>query len=233
MVKDAQKLRVLILETSGRHGQIALAWNASIFAKKSLDQNHRNGCDLAPTVAELLHHQGWKPSEVDLVLVSTGPGSYTALRVGLISAKIFAYATGAQLVGIPTFAAIASQAPPEIMELDVVADAQKDRLYWQSFSRQNKSLRADNELKVIGIQDWIQQRKPAAVVTGPGLVKWALRIPAGTPRMEPTCWDPQPESLLQNGLERWESGQLDDARTLEPLYCRPSSAEEQWQALGR
>jgi tRNA A37 threonylcarbamoyladenosine modification protein TsaB len=44
--------------------------------------------------------------------------------------------------------------------------------------------------------------------------------------VEPEQWDPHPESLLRIGLVRYESRDLDDPWTLEPLYLRPSSAEE-------
>jgi len=44
---------------------------------------------------------------------------------------------------------------------------------------------------------------------------------------------PQPESLLRLGLKRYRREERDDVGTLEPIYLRPSSAEEQWQRLGK
>jgi tRNA A37 threonylcarbamoyladenosine modification protein TsaB len=42
-------------------------------------------------------------------------------------------------------------------------------------------------------------------------------------------WEPQAESLLLLGLARFRSGQADDLWNVEPLYLRPSSAEENWR----
>ena len=61
----------------------------------------------------LLAKQAWRARELDGVIVSRGPGSYTGLRVGIISAKTLAYAVGCKLLAIDTFAAIARQAPAD------------------------------------------------------------------------------------------------------------------------
>src|SRR5205085_7377236 len=111
VVPDIAKPRVLVLETSGRSGQVALAHGDDLLAVRSLDETRRHARDLAPAVKDLLTQQGWQVRDLDAVFVSRGPGSYTGLRVGIMSAKALAYATGCALLGIDTFAAIARQAP--------------------------------------------------------------------------------------------------------------------------
>ncbi|MBV8963914.1 MAG: tRNA (adenosine(37)-N6)-threonylcarbamoyltransferase complex dimerization subunit type 1 TsaB, partial [Hyphomicrobiales bacterium] len=76
---------------------------------------------------------GW--SAIGRIGVVVGPGSYTGLRVGIMSAKAFAYATGCALVAVDTFAAIALQAPESVERLDVLADAQQGKVYAQTFAR--------------------------------------------------------------------------------------------------
>src|SRR5262245_34096399 len=115
--------RLLILETSGRTGHVALAQGEAFLGLRSLDEARRHARDLVPAVAGLLAEQGWQPRDLDAVVISRGPGSYTGLRVGIMSAKTLAYATGCALVAIDTFAAIAHQAPAEVQNLDVIADA--------------------------------------------------------------------------------------------------------------
>jgi hypothetical protein len=66
-------------------------------------------------------------------------------------------------------------------------------------------------------------------VSGPGLHRWAARLPDGVQVADSGQWNPQPESLLRLGLARYLSGGRDDVWALEPLYLRPSSAEEQWE----
>src|SRR5437870_6540619 len=127
--------RCLILETSGRIGQVALAHGARLGGVRQLDEARRHARDLAPAVRDLLAQAGWTARSLNAVIVSRGPGSYTGLRVGIMSAKALAYATGCTLVAIDTFAAIAQQAPAEVQQLDVLADAQQNRVYVQRFAR--------------------------------------------------------------------------------------------------
>ena len=54
-------------------------------------------------------------------------------------------------------------------------------------------------------------------------------MPAGVPVVPSECWDPRAESLLRLGLERYRAGQRDDVWAVEPLYLRPSAAEEKWK----
>jgi tRNA threonylcarbamoyladenosine biosynthesis protein TsaB len=225
--------RLLILETSGRSGLVALAEGARLLGLRRLDEGRRNGRDVAPAVAELLAAQGWKPRTVQGVIVSRGPGSYTGLRVGVMSAKAFAYATGCALLTVETFAVVAEQAPPGVSAVDVLADAQKDRVYLQSFRRGPAGWQAESPLSVQRFADWLAGRRAEAWVSGPGLLRWEAQLPAEVPRVEPGRREPGAEALLRLGLARLLAGERDDVWAVEPLYLRPSSAEEQWQALGR
>jgi len=221
--------RVLILETSSRTGQVALAQGDEVRGVRPLDEARRNARDLAPATAALLAEQGWRPRDIQAVIVSRGPGSYTGLRVGIMSAKTFAYATGCALLAVDTFAALALQAPSSVPRVDVLADAQQDKVYAQSFVRSTEGRQSSTELAIRRFADWLAARQPSAWVTGPGLLKWATHLPTDVPKVDASLWEPQAASLLRIGLARYLAGERDDPWTLEPLYLRPSSAEEQWR----
>ena len=222
--------RLLILETStGRSGVVALAEGPELRVLRRLDDSRRHARDLAPAVKELLGEAGWKPGDVHAVVVSRGPGSYTGLRVGMMSAKAFAYATGCVVLGLDTFAALAVQAPAEVACLDVLADAQQDKVYVQSFGRHGNDWRPLTTLAIRSFADWLKERGASTWATGPGLRKWEAHLPPNVPHVESARWEPEAESLLRLGLARYLAGERDDLWALEPLYLRPSSAEEQWQ----
>ena len=224
---------LLILETSGRVASVALAEGGRLLGTRRLDEARRHARDLAPAVAGLLAGQGWRPRDVHAVLVGRGPGSYTGLRVGVMSAKAFAYATGCALLALDTFAAIALQAPADCDRLDVLADAQQDRVYFQPFARAGGAWRPLEGLAIVPVAEWLARRGPNAWATGPGLKKWEDRLPPEARRVEETERDPRPASLLHLGLARYRAGERDDVWSVEPLYLRPSSAEEQWQSRGQ
>jgi tRNA threonylcarbamoyladenosine biosynthesis protein TsaB len=226
--------RVLLLDTSGQRGTIALAAGETVLGVRTLDETRRHARDLAPRAQALLTEQGWRSRDVQLVVVSRGPGSYTGLRVGVMAAKAFAYATGCALVAVDTFAIIASQAPPDASRLVVIADAQKDKVYAQTFERQpDGSFRPGSELAIVPVAVLLSGLRPGDRLSGPGVAKCENRLPDGITVVAAGLREPQPEALLPLGLARYHNGERDDVFALEPLYLRPSSAEEQWQALGR
>ena len=223
--------RVLLLETSGRAGWVALAEGEQLPHVRRLDATRRHARDLAPAAAEILGRQGWKPRDVQAVFVSHGPGSYTGLRVGIMSAKVFAYATGCILLAVDTFAAIALQAPeagPQI--IDVLADAQQEKLYVQRFARSLSQPAVATALEIRTVAEWLAQHEPRRWVMGSGVRVLRGRLPEGCVTAADELWEPQPESLLRLGLDRYRRGERDDVFALEPRYLRRSSAEEKWEA---
>jgi tRNA threonylcarbamoyladenosine biosynthesis protein TsaB len=192
-----------------------------------LDEARRHLRDLAPSVARLLRERGWAPRDLGGVIVSLGPGSYTGLRVGIMSAKMLAYATGCALIGAPTFEVIARQVKTAGRELVVIADAQWENLYAQPFSRNSATdrFKPTGELEVTPGPKWARNLLPDVGVVGPGVRIAAPWLPAGTPA---TLLEPAIGDLLAVGWERFEQESLEDPARLEPLYLRPSSAEEQW-----
>jgi tRNA threonylcarbamoyladenosine biosynthesis protein TsaB len=223
--------RLLILETSCFVGQVALASGNQVLALRRLDEARRHARDLVPALRDLLQAQGWKPGDLDAVIVSRGPGSYTGLRVGLMTAKTLAYATGYRLLAIDTFAAVALQAPGDALRVDVLGDAQQDKVYVQKFGRDRPGgeWHTVMPLTIQNFPDWLATVAEDTWISGPGIRGKEERL-SGHRLVEANCREPLPQSLLHLGLERYQRGEGDEFWSLEPLYLRPSAAEEKWAA---
>jgi len=216
--------RFLIIETSNRRGQVAVAIGERVVGMRLLEEARRHARDLAPLVQELLREHTWRTRELTGVIVSRGPGSYTGLRVGLMSAKTLAYASGCELIGIDTFAAIARQAPPGAQRVDVIADAHQGKIYVQSFVNCQ-----GGPLSIQTSAAWLEDLASGTWVTGPGLEICAGSLPQYAGLTPPQDWLPRPASLLALAWERRRRGERDDPFGLEPLYLRASAAEEKWR----
>jgi tRNA threonylcarbamoyladenosine biosynthesis protein TsaB len=228
---DETEPRLLILETSGRGGLVALAEGTALRSVRHLDEARRHARELAPAVLQLLAAAGWRPRELHGVVVSRGPGSYTGLRVGLMAAKTLAYASGCALLAVDTFAAIARQAPAEAVVVDVIADAQQEKVYVERFGRtEGGAFVSRIPLAVRMLGDWIADLDPEVWVSGPGLARYRNRLGSEVRVTDPATWNPGAESLLRLGLERHRRGERDDPFAVEPLYLRPSAAEQQWDS---
>ena len=217
----------LVIETSGRVGKLGLARDGTIARSRRLEETRRLGRDLAPTVSELLAEEVLQPKEITGVMVSIGPGSYTGLRVGITSGKSFAYATGCKLIAVPTFVAIAIQAPDLAREVWVIGDALQGLIYVQRFSRSG-DIPLD-ELRIERAEEVLPHLPAEAWITGPGLAVHAKWLPANARVASEENWEPTVESVLRAGLSLLPVSR-GEMFALEPLYLRGSSAEEKAKA---
>ena len=96
-------MRVLALETSERIGSLATlqtnGQQVEVVCEATLPADQRAAQSLLPAVRSILHDSGWEPKQLDLVCVTTGPGSFTGLRIGVTAAKTLAYAVGGRFGG--------------------------------------------------------------------------------------------------------------------------------------
>jgi tRNA threonylcarbamoyladenosine biosynthesis protein TsaB len=209
----------LLIETSQRAGVVALATDAGVVAAMPLDDARRHARDLAVAVDALLKSQSITPRNITRVVVGTGPGSYTGLRVGLMSAKAFAYAVGADIIAVPTFHAIAQRVSPLGGSVDVIADALQGQVYHQRFVAGE----ATTALAIATLSEWLATTPTA--VTGPGVGIHESLIPDSIVRCDASLRLPTADSLWRASLNITAVSRA-DLFALEPLYLRGSSAEE-------
>jgi tRNA threonylcarbamoyladenosine biosynthesis protein TsaB len=225
----------LLIETSGRGGAVGLAFGTALHTRH-LDPARRHARDLAPAIAGLLAEAGLTPRDVKRVGVSVGPGSFTGLRVGIMSAKAFAYATGCELVAVPTFAALAEMwANPATTHLHVVADGLQGMIYHEGFERTPAGWKTFRPLSLMSIADewrvegggWLGTVSGVTGL-GSGLVEHTLpnNVP-GTPLAAPSL------EAMRAVAGRLAALSRDEMLALEPLYLRGSSAEEKAARDGR
>ena len=235
----------LAIETSGRAGEVALARDGACLEERGLRQaGRRHAQSLVVEIDELLRAHGFAPQAVNLVAVSIGPGSFTGLRVGVVCAKTFAWATGAVLVAVDTFACIAENAvgvqasaglePPEggtPTRVFVIGDAQRGDLYLGEYIRDGSGafVRA-GPIHIVPAEEWCRSRSPADVVTGPGVEPYSDLL-NGRCRVLPAEFrEPRAAIVARLGERMLAAGETADPFTLEPFYLRKSAAEEKWDA---
>lgn len=113
-------------------GERALAEIAAVDAR-------RHGELLAPSIAGVLAAAGATLAEVTAVAVGTGPGPYTGLRVGVVTARALGAALGVPVHGVCTLDAIAhavvhSGARHPARPFVVATDARRKEVYWAGYA---------------------------------------------------------------------------------------------------
>lgn len=101
---------LLHIESSSTMCSVALSNGESLVALKELDAGYTHAENLHVFIKELLQEQGISLSQLQAVSVSSGPGSYTGLRIGFATAKGLAYALRIPLIVVDTLKVLASLA---------------------------------------------------------------------------------------------------------------------------
>jgi tRNA threonylcarbamoyladenosine biosynthesis protein TsaB len=222
-------LRILALETSELTGSVAAAIDDKLLKAIDLEPSQRSAQSLVPAIHTLLARVGWRPRDVQLLGVTTGPGSFTGLRVGVATAKVFAYAVGAEVLGISTLETIAAAAPPDCERLAVAIDAQRGDVVAQSFQRQGSGdLESLDEGCLLPLADWLASLPPDFAVVGPVLKKWTEPFPSHIRVLPSALWRPTAAQVARLANRDHAAGRRGDPWRLLPVYSRPSGAEEKW-----
>ncbi len=222
-------MRILAIETVDKTGSVAALVDGTPVAERVLDPTQRSARSLVPGIDQLLKQVGWQPDSVELVTVATGPGSFTGLRIGVTTAKTFAYATGCQVLGVHSMLAIGCRVPVEVRQFTAVIDAQRNELFSAELSRDSSGMFVGEEsTRIVPAERLISDLKEGSWITGPGLRKWAERLCPGVCVVRPALWQPTAASVGWIGWQLFASGRRGDVLQLAPQYFRRTAAEEQW-----
>lgn len=219
--------RIVAIETVGFTGSVALAEGDRLVAEQVLPREKRVAQTLAPAIQAMLAQQGWKATEVDLVAVAVGPGSFTGLRCGVTTAKVLAYAAKADVLGVDSLAVIAEGAPTSCQELAAVIDAQRRQLFVATFHRDaSGQMQPDAASHIVDIETWLTSLPAGQRVAGPVLEKLASRLPAHVQPLPPEYWLPRAACVASLAWRQYQAGERHDVWQIVPKYLRASAAEE-------
>jgi tRNA threonylcarbamoyladenosine biosynthesis protein TsaB len=220
-------MKILALETTEKFGSVAAMSDGNLLVELKLPQSQRSAQSLAPTMRALLKQVGWRPDDVQLVAVSRGPGSFTGLRVGVTTAKVFAYSVGAEILGVDTLEAIAASAPNDVTDVCAVMDAQRNEIVARRFARRTDGwLEPQDVERLISVHEWLDELPAGIAVTGPVLGKLADQLPRHVRVLDADCWLPRASAVARLAARDYSLGRRDDLWQLVPHYSRRSAAEE-------
>jgi tRNA threonylcarbamoyl adenosine modification protein YeaZ len=125
---------LLAFDTATSAVTVALHDGANVIAEESAIDARRHGELLAAAIERVLRSAGVARDDLTGIAVGTGPGPYTGLRVGLVTATVLASALTIPVDGICTLDVIAAAAAPAADgDFLVATDARRREVYWAHY----------------------------------------------------------------------------------------------------
>lgn len=136
-------MRVLAIDTALEACSSAvLDTERGVLAGESMPMARGHAEALMPLIARVLDQARLNFASIDRIAVTTGPGSFTGLRVGISAARGLALASGKPATGLTTLAAYAAPyiAADDTLPVVAVVDARHDQVYLQVFGPGGRTL---------------------------------------------------------------------------------------------
>ncbi len=209
-------MRILAFDTTSAVGSVAL-WDGRLVLARSRRVSNAHGESLLPLVDELVREAGWRPADVDRVAVGLGPGSFTGARIGVATAKGIALATGAELVGVDAFDALAHGIDASSSPVAVLLDALRGELY---VCARGAIAIEPCTIAIAEIPSRLLALAPSWTVAGEGTAK----LTEAFTRNHRVCAEPPHSVPTAASIAEIAAGRAASAGDLVPVYVRPAAS---------
>ena len=229
-------MKLLAVETATRYQSVALMDEAVLLAEKNQENCASHAGSLVPVIQDLLTSLSCPFSAIEGLAVSSGPGSFTGLRVGLSTMVGFRTVTGLPLVTVPTLEAMAWSHRSSGYPVCPVLIARTDEVYWAQFQWENGHAVRILEDRVGTIQDMMDSIRQPTVLFGEGWLRHRRILMDRLGDMaiggEPESMNPSAYHVGLASLDAFHTGKFAGSR-ISPHYVQRSDAEVQWDRKTR
>ena len=200
---------LLAFDTATPHVTVALHDGSSVLATFASTEPMRHGEMLAPGIAHVLEEAGATPADLTAVAVGVGPGPFTGLRVGLVTARTLGFVRGVPVHGVCTLDVLAAEAVDGgLSDFAVATDARRKEVYLATYAA-GRRVEGPRVVRPV-------EAARAGPVVGRGAMLYAEHFPGATGPEQPAA-----AVLAAVVLE-----QRVEVLAPEPLYLRRPDAVE-------
>jgi tRNA threonylcarbamoyladenosine biosynthesis protein TsaB len=230
-------MKILAVDTSTASGSIALLDGVQVIAEWTVHSAQTHNRRLLKRIDSMLSELGWTIGQVDGFAVTSGPGSFTGLRIGVTTIKTIAWAAQKPFVSIPSLDALAAPLGFAALPICPLIDARKDEIYFSFYQPDGTG-----KVQLLAPYQVDSPERIAAGIRSPTIfcgdgwpmcerlfVKelgdWAVAASAPFHIIRASF-------VGKLALKRFQEQQGEDPLTSVPCYVRPSEAEIQYPHLG-
>jgi tRNA threonylcarbamoyladenosine biosynthesis protein TsaB len=211
-------VRVLALDTTGPRGSLAVASEEGPLAEARVSTGEGHSRWVLGAVDALLAGLRLRVEDLDALAVTTGPGSFTGLRVGLGTVKGLALASGRPCVGVSTLEVLAQSASAGADTVVALVGASRGDVFCGAFDADGRALR---EPGAGPLEDALRGLPAGAAFVGEPAAERREAIRAAAPGAQFPPWEAfLAATLARAALRRVAAGEVVAASVLRPVYLR-------------
>jgi tRNA threonylcarbamoyladenosine biosynthesis protein TsaB len=149
----------LAADTSTITASCAVVENGKVLSEISMQYGKTHSQKIVPMLKELLTSIDRKLCDVDLFSAAIGPGSFTGLRIGVVTIKSLAYSLKKPVCGIPTLDSLAYTMPDFKGIIAPMLDARNNQVYAALYRKSQNSLEKISPVMGVPIGEFISTVK--------------------------------------------------------------------------
>ncbi len=221
----------LQIDTSTRYASVGLSLEGESRIEISWRSERNHSVELTPAINRALEQAKSRIPDLTAVFVASGPGAFSALRVGMSTAKAIASTRGIPLVAIGTLEIEVEPYRGLGMPICAITTAGRNRLYVGRTNENSDELTLD----VSALDEFLNDAGPGVLYCGEAVSdvgeQLAARVgsnAAVTNALPPTR---RVSTIANMGYKKLKNGETVDPGTVEPIYLRSSqiaSAARRW-----
>ena len=223
------------IETSSVVSSVAVMNESQLIGEITIQAGLTHSEQLVPHIQTLLEMTNIKHSDLKGIVVVSGPGSFTGLRIGMGTAKAMAYALQIPLYGVMTMDSLARNVSYTDRTICTVIDAQKKHVYAGIYQYVGHELVCKEEPFVIAASDLLDRFRAnddKVLFLGDGIKRIEKLLEEKDTNL--TILDisqriPKASSLLLAGRKLIDTNEVSDPMDMVPYYIRRSEAEVLWE----
>jgi len=222
-LKNQYLARILHIETTTDICSICISQDEHLIALQEITEFAEHASKITLLIEACLQEANLNLKDLDAVAVSQGPGSYTALRIGVSTAKGICYALNKPLIAVDTLQALAL-ATFKTEQKDALycpmIDARRMEVYSAIFDKNNQLVQEAAALKieVDTFEAYFENEQPI-VFSGNGAEKCKAVLTSAFAHFSPIV--SSVKHLIPLALEAFHKQQFADLAYFEPFYLKP------------
>lgn len=152
-------MKILAVDSSSATASVALVDNKKIVAEYFINAGLTHSQTLAPMIESIFKNLKIDPAEIDLYVSTSGPGSFTGLRIGMATVEAMALANDKPCAGVSSLEALSYNINNHNNVICACMDARREQVYNALFKFENNKLVRLTEDRAILIKDLSEELK--------------------------------------------------------------------------